>query len=96
MNKVNEKNGEISLDEVRDIPDGQPFAREWRAFKRDVVRLVQEGQAGKFAVFHGDRLVGIWDTQFLADQAGRQQCGGERFLIQEIQLALKPMRWGYR
>ena len=81
----------INLDQVPDIPDGEPFAREWRAFKRDVSRLVAEGQQGKFAVFQGDVLVGVWDTLFLADQAGRQQCGGEPFLIQEIQLALKPM-----
>jgi hypothetical protein len=59
----------INLDQVPDIPDGEPFAREWRAFKRDVSRLVAEGQQGKFAVFQGDVLVGVWDTLFLADQA---------------------------
>jgi len=82
---------EIDLDHVPDIPDGQPFAREWKAFKRDVFRLIQEGQAGKFAVFQGDRLVGVWDSLLLADQAGRQQCGGKLFLIQEIRLALRAV-----
>ena len=78
--------------QVPDIPDGEPFATEWRAFKRDVARLVAEGQKGKFGVFQRDCLVGVWDTLFLADQAGRRQCGGEPFLIQEIQLVLKPVR----
>ena len=92
---MDENTAGISLEQVPDIPEGEPFAREWKAFKRDVLRLVEEGKAGKFAVFKDDRLVGVWDTLDLADQAGRQQCNGDAFLIQEIQLFLRPWRWGY-
>jgi hypothetical protein len=83
------------IDQVPDIPEGEPFAKEWRTFKREVYRLVSEGQSGRFVVFRGDQLVGVWDTLAQAAQAGRQQCGGEPFLIQEIQLYLRSMRWGY-
>jgi hypothetical protein len=96
MNETNEFVGEsLHLDQVPDIPPGQPFSTEWQAFKREVARLVNEGQSGRFAVFKGDRLVGVWDTLLLANQAGRQQFAGQPFLIQEIQLFLKPMCWGY-
>jgi hypothetical protein len=83
------------IDEIPDIPAGEPFAEEWRAFKRQVHRLVSEGKTGKFAVLNGDQLVGVWDTLSDADLAGRREFGGAPFLVQEIQLYLKPMRWGY-
>src|SRR5579864_412089 len=73
MNETHEMvGGAINLDQVPDIPPGQPFSSEWQAFKREVARLVNEGQIGKFAVFKGDRLEGVWDTLSLADQAGRR------------------------
>ena len=84
-----------NIEEVPDIPQREPFAEEWRAFKREAPRLVSEGKAGKFAVLKGDDLVGVWDTLSDADLAGRRQFGGAPFLVQEIQLYLKPMRWGY-
>lgn len=87
--------GGMMIDAVPDIPDGQPFCAEWRAFKREVVRLVNEGQAGRFALLKGDRLIGVWTTLHDAVLAGRQQFGAEPFLVQEIQLYLRPMRWGY-
>jgi hypothetical protein len=83
------------LDQVPDIPDGEPFAQEWQTFKREVYRLVGEGQAGRFALLKGDQLVGVWDTRLAAAEAGRQQFGGEPFLIQEIQLYLPSLRFGY-
>ncbi len=87
--------GGTKINELPDIPEGEPFAEEWRAFKREVFRLVNEGQAGKFAVFQGEHLVGVWDKLAAAELAGRLQFGSAPFLVQEIQLYLKPMRWGY-
>jgi hypothetical protein len=87
--------GGTSIDEVPDIPEGEPFAEEWRAFKREVFRLVNDGMIGKFAVLKGEQLVGIWDTLSDAELAGRRQFGDAPFLVQEIQLHLKPMCRGY-
>ena len=84
-----------SIDEIPEIPEGEPFAEEWRAFKREAFQLVNEGKTGKFAVLKGSQLVGVWDTLSDADLAGRRLFGGAPFLVQEIQLYLKPMRWGY-
>jgi hypothetical protein len=83
------------IDDLPDIPDGEPFAEEWKAFKREAIRLVNEGNTGRFAVFKGERLLGVWDTLADAEMAGRQQFDDEPFLVQEVQLYLKPLRWGY-
>ena len=85
-----------TLDEVPDIPDGQPFAQEWQAFKREVGRLLREGHVGKFAAFKGDRLVGIWDTLLEAVWSGYEQAGDEECLVQEIQLYVRLKPWGNR
>ncbi len=87
--------GGTPIDQVPDIPDGEPFSQEWKAFKREVCRLVREGEKGRFALLKGNQLVNVWDTLSDAQQAGRLQFGADPFLIQEIQLYLKPMRWGY-
>jgi hypothetical protein len=87
--------GITMFDQVPDIPDGEPLAREWKAFRREVGKLMDKGETGRFAVFKGDSLVGIWDTLADADQAGRLQCAPGPFLVQEIQLYLRPMHWGY-
>ncbi len=84
----------IPLDDVPDIADGEPFAEEWRAFKQRAQRLVQEGHTGRYALLKGNQLVGVWDSLDAADLQGRQQFKGEPFLVQEIQLFLKPMLWG--
>jgi hypothetical protein len=90
------KVGGTMLDQVPDIPDGEPGAEEWKAFKREVGRLIKDGQAGKFAVFKGDRLVGVWDSPGEAVLVNFERFGDEPFLLQEIQLYVRPMRWGYR
>ncbi len=83
------------VEEVPDIPDGEPFAQEWQAFKRELHRLVDEGNQGRFALIKGNQVASIWDTLRDAQQAGLFQFGTGPFLIQEVQLFLKPMRWGY-
>jgi hypothetical protein len=87
--------GGTLIDQVPDIPDGEPLAREWRTFKREVYRLIKEGHAGRFALLKGDNLVQIYDTLQEADSEGRTLFVSEPFLVQEIQLYIKTQRWGY-
>ncbi len=78
-----------------DIPDGQPFAQEWKTFKREVSRLLAEGHRGRFAVIKGNEIVSIWDTVRDAEQAARERFGPETLFVQEVQLFVRPLRWGY-
>jgi hypothetical protein len=83
---------------VHEIPDpaeGEPFADEWKTFKREVYRLMCHGGRGRFALIKGDKVVSVWDTHNDAIQAGRERFGQEPFMVQEIQLYVKPLRSGY-
>jgi hypothetical protein len=88
--------GGTPIFDIPDIPDGQPLAKEWKAFCSELPRLIAAGHKGRFAVVKGDRVESIWDTQRDALQAGRQQFGQEAFLLQEIQWFVRSQRWGYR
>jgi hypothetical protein len=83
------------IEQVPDIPEGEPLCQEWQTFKREVHRLVKEGKAGRYAVVKGDEVVGVWDTLTDAVCAGHDRFRGEPCLVQEIQLYVRPLRWGY-
>jgi hypothetical protein len=87
--------GGTLIDQVPEPPPGDPFAAEWRTFKREVYRLMCSGNKGRFALIKGDQLVSVWDTLTDATQAGRERFGKEPFLVQEIQLYVKVLRSGY-
>jgi hypothetical protein len=82
--------------DVPDLPEGDALAAEWRAYKREVGRLLAEGQVGRFALVRGDAVVSLWDTRNDAIQAGSERFGHTPFLVQEIQPFLRPLRVGYR
>jgi hypothetical protein len=84
--------GAVMIDQVPDVPDSEPLAREWKTFKREVGRLVAEGHAGRFAIVKGDQVVSVWDTPRDAEQGGRERFGQESFLVQEVQLFLRPLQ----
>jgi hypothetical protein len=83
---------------VQDLPDppaGEPYAEEWKTFKREVYRLMWGGNKGRFALIKGDRVLSVWDTQDDAIQAGRERFGQKPIFVQEVQLYVKPIRSGY-
>lgn len=63
-----------------ELPPAQPdspLAAEWEAYRREVGRLLAEGQEGKFALIKGDEIIGIFDTW---DEARR--VGLSKYLMQ--------------
>ena len=87
--------GGTLIDQVPDLPERDPLSTEWRTFKREVYRLMCSGGKGRFALIKGDHILSTWDTASDARQAGRERFGSEAFLVQEIQLYVKPVRSGY-
>jgi hypothetical protein len=87
--------GGTLVDQIPDPAPGEPFAEEWKTFKRQVYRLMCAGNKGRFALIKGDRVLSVWDTQSDAIQAGRERFGREPFFVQEVQLYVKPIRSGY-
>jgi hypothetical protein len=43
-------------------PELRPLATELETFYRELSRLLDEGEAGRFAVVRGAQVVSIWDT----------------------------------
>jgi hypothetical protein len=86
--------GGTPLQLIPDLPEGEPFAREWNTFKREAARLIAAGERGRFALIKGDSIVSTWDTLRDALQAGRERFGGEPVFVQEIQPYVRQVRWG--
>lgn len=62
----------------------QPLAEEICTYFRELPRLLQEGQEGKFALIHGNELLSLWDTFGEALEAGYERFGMEKFMAQPI------------
>ncbi len=59
--------------------------KEMATYRRELDRLLREGEVGRFALIHGDELVSVWDTRRDAVQAGHDKFDRDRFLVQQIQ-----------
>jgi hypothetical protein len=81
-------------EELPDLPEGSPFAAEWRTFKREVARLLAEGHTGRFVLIKGADVVGTWPTPIEAIRAGHERFGREPFFVQEVQPFVRPLRLG--
>jgi hypothetical protein len=58
--------------------------REIETYQRELPRLLQEGEGGRWALIKGDEVVDVWDTQRDAIQAGRARFGLEPTLVKHI------------
>jgi hypothetical protein len=67
----------IPWTELPPAEPGSPLAAEWETYRREVGRLLEEGQEGKYALIKGDQIIGIYETW---DEA--REVGLEKFLLQ--------------
>jgi hypothetical protein len=70
-------------------PDS-PLAAEWETYRREVGRLLAEGQEGKFALIKGDEIIGIYGTWDEAKRAGLQKYLREPHIVRPI-LSREPL-----
>jgi hypothetical protein len=64
-----------------------PIASEWNLYRREVGRLLAEGNLGRWVVIHGEEIIGIWDTEEEANQLRL-----ERFFMQHV-LMKQILEW---
>jgi hypothetical protein len=70
---------------VLNLPDSlKPLAAEVATYRRELPRLLEEGEAGRFAVICGDKILDTWDTYRDALQYGNDRCGDQPFMVQRI------------
>lgn len=67
------------------------FEREVAAFRRELPRLLEQGERGRFALVYGDEVISVWDTRGDAIQAGWMRFGLVPILVQEVQSEEKPI-----
>ncbi len=59
--------------------------RELETFRRELPHLLQgEGNRGKYALVHGDKVDSVWDTVDQALEAGYDRFGLEPFLVKQV------------
>jgi len=55
-------------------------------YRKELARLLSEGEAGRFAVIKGDAVAHVWDTADDAMQAGTLLIGPGQFAVYQIKL----------
>jgi hypothetical protein len=85
-----------------ELPPSQPdspLSQEWNFYRREVGRLLAEGQEGRFVFIKGEQIVGIWDTQKEAEAVALRRFLMRPCLIQQVRsreplIRMSPRFWG--
>jgi hypothetical protein len=70
-----------------ELPEGKlgdVLGAEWNTYRRDVGRLLSEGQAGRFVLIKDEEILGLYDTWDAAREVGLQRFLMQPFLVHEI------------
>jgi hypothetical protein len=60
------------------------YEPEIATYLRELPRLLQEGQAGRHVLIKGDEILGIWDLQGDAIEAGCERFGLDPIFVKQI------------
>jgi hypothetical protein len=75
------------------LPDkGKFMAKDLAAFLRELPRLLEDDEAGRYAVVSGGKVLATWDTYRDATHYARERCEEETFIVQKID-RLELSRW---
>jgi hypothetical protein len=70
-----------------DLPEANPnqiLAQEWNTYRREVGRLLAEGQEGKFVLIKDTTLVGIFDTWDEAREEGLRRFSLQPMMVKQV------------
>jgi hypothetical protein len=71
-----------------ELPDPSPsdvLATEWNTYRREVARLLAEGNEGRHVLIKDDQIIGIWGTHLEALDGGYRRYLGQPILVHQIQ-----------
>jgi hypothetical protein len=68
----------------------EPLEKELAYFERERERLVAEAE-GKYALIHGEELLGTYESEEDAITEGYRRCGNVAFLVMEILRVQTPV-----
>jgi hypothetical protein len=78
---------------LAEAPPDSPIATEWNFYRRQVGRLLAEGNQGKWVLIKGERIVGIWDR--FEDANAAQGSLAQPVMIKQILDREPLLRIGY-
>jgi hypothetical protein len=70
--------------ELPEARPGEPLASEWNTYRREVRRLLAEGQEGRHVLIKGEEIVGLFETFEAAAQAGAKRFPGGPFFVHPV------------
>ena len=77
--------GELVAGNWQEVNGEKPLAAEVASYRRELPRLLQEGEAGRFVVIQGGIIFGTWDTYRDASQYARERFPLDQpFMVQRI------------
>jgi hypothetical protein len=65
------------------VPPGM-LSAEWDLYRREVGRFLAEGHEGKFVVIQGELILGFFDTEDEASEAGLERFHTGPFLLHQV------------
>lgn len=74
----------IHHSDLPEAPPGDPLSREWNTYRREVGRLLAEGQADRFVLIKGDEVLELFDSSDQARTAGLTTFLAEPFLVRPV------------
>ena len=89
--------GERATIHYTDLPEDTSnslLAREWNFYRREVGRLLADGQEGRWVLIKGEEIIGIWDTEQEADRIRLQRFLMQPVLLQQIRAREPVLRGG--
>ncbi len=71
---------------------GSPLAREWNVYRREIGRLLAEGNEGRFILIKGEEVLGLFDSWEAARVAGLERFLREPFFVHPIRASEPYLR----
>jgi hypothetical protein len=74
----------VACTKLPEATPGDALFLEWNFYRREVGRLLAEGNEGRYVLIKGEEIIGIWDTHQEAKAASVQRFLMQPCLIHEI------------
>jgi len=67
-----------------------PLNHEWNTYRREVARLLAEGNEGRWVLIANQEIIGLWDTEEAANRAKLERFPTKPVLVKQV-LSREPI-----
>lgn len=76
--------GKIHYTQLPELFPEDDLFHEWIAYRRELPRLIAEGNEGRFVLLKGDAIIGIFDAEEAAAKVGYDRFLREPFMVKQV------------